>query len=77
MRSYVDSRQYNRAFLYKNNHELKETKHETYSGNGAVRSTSGRVVTLEASVGDKIVINATKMDGTYLYIDFCAEYSSF
>ena len=67
---------YNVCFLYINGDQLDETRHVTYSESGIMISTSGRVVTLEASAGDKIEIRATTMEGSYgyYYILYCAEY---
>ena len=74
MYSRVDSGDYNYSYLYRNGQELYETFHDTFSGSGEVRSTGGRMVTLEASAGDQLAIVATKMDGSYWYIMYCAEY---
>ena len=56
MRSDVGSGESNEASLYINGNKLEESYHFTSSSSGVVRSTSGRVVTLEASAGDKIEI---------------------
>ena len=74
MRSVVDSGDGNDCYLYLNGDQLDETRHGTYSESGEVRSTGGRVVTLEASAGDKIEIRADRMDGYYYQILYCAEY---
>ena len=70
----VDSGESNWAVLYINGQLLPETRHNTYSGSGEVVSTGGRVVTLEASAGDRIEIRTDIMDGGYFDILYCAEY---
>ena len=65
---------YNEAWLYINVHQHQETKHTTYSNNGVVTSTGGRVVTMELSAGDNITLRTTAMDEYYDRIHFCAEY---
>ena len=70
----MDSGDGNDCYLYLNGDQLDETRHGTYSESGEVRSTGGRVVTLEASAGDKIEIRAITMDGSYWRILYCAEY---
>ena len=72
--SRAESGNYNYCDLYKNGNRLDETIHETYSGYGRVQSTSGRVVTLEASAGDRIEIRPYEMYGEYWYTYFCAEF---
>ena len=73
--SYVDSGDRNIAYLFINENMLEdETQHETYSESGEVFSTGGRVVTVEASARDKIEIRATRMDGYFGHILYCAEY---
>ena len=74
MYSRVDTGEINYAYLFMNGEELTETQHETYSESGEVGSTSGRVVTLEASAGDEIEIRTTRMDEYYFNILYCAEY---
>ena len=74
MYSRVDSGDSNYCFLYLNGEQLTETYHWTSSETGLVRSTGGRVVTVEASAGDRIEIRATVMDGFYISILYCAEY---
>lgn len=74
LESDVDSGEYNDCWLYLNGVQLTETKHDTYSASGRVNFTGGRVVTVEASAGDKIEIRATRMDGSYGFILYCAEY---
>ena len=74
MRSLVDGGDDNSCYLYLNGEQLDETEHDTYSKTDVVGSTGGRVVTVEASAGDKIEIRATVMDGNYFYILYCAEY---
>jgi len=64
--------EWNTAYLYLNDQQLPETDH--YSQSGAVSSTGGRVVTLEASAGDEIEIRTTSMDGSYGQILYCAEF---
>ena len=66
----------NRAYLFINGQVLWETEHNTYSESGGVRSTGGRVVTLEASAGDKIEIRTDRMDYGYGLYDilYCVEY---
>ena len=61
----MDGGDTNNAYLFINGDQLIETIHGTYSESGVVYSTGGRVVTLEASAGDKIDIRADKMDGGY------------
>ena len=63
--SFVDSGDNNWAYLHLNGDPLRETRHYTYSQTGAVTSTGGRVVTLEASAGDQIEIRATTMGNNY------------
>jgi len=74
LESRVESGDYNICYLYLNGDRLDETEHETYSGSGVVWSTSGRVVTVEASAGDKIEIRTIRIDGNYYRILYCAEY---
>ena len=74
MQSWVDSGEENWAHLYINGDQLQGPDHDTSSGNGWVRSTGGRLVTLEASAGDTIEIRTTNMGGYYYYVYFCAEY---
>ena len=75
MFSWVDSGEQNDANLYINGQQLSdETFHRTYSESGLVVSTSGRVVTVEASAGDEIEIRTTTMLGDYYRILYCAEY---
>ena len=74
LESSVGSGEYNYCYLYLNGAQLDETKHHSYSESGEVQSTGGRVVTVEASAGDKIEIRATTMDGDYYEILYCAEY---
>ena len=74
MRSSVDSGEYNYCYLYLNGEQMPETRHETHSDNGWVRSTGGRVVTVEASAGDEIEIRTTRMEGHYYNFLYCAEY---
>ena len=71
--SYLGSGQANHAYLYLNNYQLDETKHDTYSYRGGT-STGGRVMNLEVSAGDRIEVRAVKMEGHYRYILYCAEY---
>ena len=73
LESRVDSGDHNYCYLTLNGIH-PETWHHTSSGTGWVYSTGGRVVTVEASAGDKIEIRATVMDGNYFYILYCAEY---
>ena len=72
--SLVNSGETNYCYLYLNGDLLTETKHWTYSETGQVMSTGGRVVTVEASAGDKIEVRAYEMDGYYYQILYCAEY---
>merc|ERR1712110_721260 len=74
MYSTVDSGDLNFCYLYRNGERLDETSHTTNSESGTVRSTGGRVVTLEASAGDKIEIRTETMRGSYYDILYCAEY---
>ena len=74
--SYVDSGDWNYCYLYLNGDQLPKTEHYTRSSTEYGRSTSGRVVTLEASAGDTIELRATKMDGSYYRMTFCLEYIS-
>ena len=74
MWSAVSDAETNSAFLYLNGSRLDETYHSTFSGNEWVRSTSGRVLTLEASTGDQIEFRATVMDGDFRRLHFCAEF---
>ena len=71
--SYLGSGQANHAYLYLNNYQLDETKHDTYSYRGGT-STGGRVVNLEVSAGDRIYLRATRMDAGYYDVIFCAEF---
>ena len=61
------------AYLFINGEQLDETSFRTWSETDAMQSTGGRVVTVEASAGDKIEV---RMDGHYSYILYCAEYIS-
>jgi len=72
MWSLVGSGDFNYCYLFINGEALID--HNTYSQSGAVSSTSGRVVTLEASAGDNIEIRTTEMTGTYWDILYCAEF---
>ena len=74
LESWVDGGEINYSYLYINGNKLDETQHETRSGSGWDSTTGGRVVTMEASVGDKIEIKADRMDGYYYQILYCAEY---
>jgi len=74
MESAVESEDRNIAYLFLNGHMLDETRHYTISTSGRVSSTSGLVVTLEASAGDTISLRTTVLDGWYNYINFCVEY---
>ena len=64
----------NVAWLYKNGYSLQGTEHYSASSDGWVTSTGGRVVTLEANAGDRIDLRATRMDGNFWDILFCAEF---
>ena len=64
----------NYCFLYINGEALDESDHYTHSNSSVVRSTSGRVVTREASARDNIEVRATRVDGYYFQILYCAEY---
>ena len=74
MWSWVDSGDENYCWLYLNGQRLTETRHKTYTSSGEVQSTGGRVVTVEASAGDKIEIRADGMDDDYYEILYCAEF---
>ena len=74
MRSQVYSGEHNICYLYINGEELTESDHHTYIQPGSVSYTGGRVVTLEASAGDKIEIRTYRMDDWYHNILYCAEY---
>ena len=63
----------NRAYLYINGNQLDETEYWTYSESGLVCSTGGRVLTLEASAGDKIEVRTTRVDGYHYNVLYCAE----
>ena len=75
MDSKVDSA-LNEANLHINGVELVESGHWTSSESGLVRSTGGRVLTLDVSAGDKIDLRADQMssNGNFWYILYCAEY---
>jgi len=75
VQSKVYSGEENYARLFLKGHLLgPETQFYTFSESGAVYITGGRVVTLEANAGDTIHFGATKMDGEFRLIDYCAEY---
>lgn len=75
MQSLVASGEKNFARLFLNGGMLgPETQHQTYSESGTVVSTSGRLVTMEATSGDTIYLKPTRMDGQYWQIYYCAEY---
>ena len=74
LRSEVNSDEDNYCKIYINGNMLWETDYYTYSETGRVSSSGGRVVTMEASAGDKIEIRADRMDGFLYYILYCAEY---
>ena len=74
LRSQVGTDQSNHCYLAINGHQLGETLHFTLSQSDQVLSTGGRVVTLEASAGDKIEMEITRMDGNYWDILYCAEF---
>ena len=74
MESDVDTYQINEAYLYLNDEQLVESYHTTYSSSGYESITSGRVVILEAMAGDNITLRATRVDGGFYFITYCAEY---
>ena len=74
MWSRVEIQKENAAYLYINGKQQLGTEHTTYSASGVVYSTGGRVVTLEASAGDKIEIRTPRMGGEFEDILFCAEF---
>ena len=74
MQSSVDSGERNDAYLFINGEALDETRHYTRSSTDFARSTGGRVVTMEASAGDKIEIRAAEMDNVYYGTLYCAEF---
>ena len=74
LESWVDGGEINYSYLYINGNKLDETQHETRSGSGWDSTTGGRVVTLEASAGDKIELRATSMSSRYYENLYCAEY---
>ena len=74
MESRVYSDEDNIAYLSLNGEGVDESEHRTYSQSGVVQSTGGRQVTRELTAGDNIEIRATRMDGEYRRILFCAEY---
>ena len=75
MLSRVNDADHNYCYLFINGERLDETSHFTYTGSGTVmRSTGGRVLTLEASARDKIEVRTGRVDGSYGYILYCAEY---
>ena len=74
MNSLVNGGDRNYAYLSINGDLLYKTWHETSSDVGWVSSTGGRVVTLEASAGDKIEVTANYMQGSYNNILYCVEY---
>ena len=43
---------------------------------GEVRTTGGRVATVEAMAGDAITLVTSYLDGHFAYITFCAEFIS-
>ena len=77
MFSRVYSGDSNQSYLYINGNRLDVSLHKTTSDDGEgrqVETTSGRMVTLEASAGDKIEVRAYIMDNDYYQIIFCAEF---
>ena len=72
--SVVYSGKSNNVYLHLNDDQLPETRHTTYSDRDQVQSTSGLVVTLEASAGDTIELRTSKMDHQFYRINFCVEY---
>ena len=72
--SWVNSGNFNEAFLYINGDLVRESAHSTISETGQVRSTGGRQVTWEASQGDNIEYRTTYMTGNFNAFICCAEY---
>ena len=72
--SYVDTNEFNYAYIYLNGEEQSHTRHDTYSQKDEVVSTGGRELIMEVSAGDKIHIATTIFNGRYYQIHFCAEY---
>ena len=72
--SHLDSEEQNDCYLVINGDQLGETSHYTYSETGLARSTGGRVVTVEASAGDKIEIRTALMHGRFWRILYCSEF---
>ena len=70
----VYSGQSETAHLFLNGERLTRTEHTTYSAGGEVKSTGGRVETLEAHAGDTVEIRAAAIDNFNYQISFCGEY---
>ena len=74
MYSRVDSGNENWAMIYHNGYKVPLTDHDTYSQWYVVQSTGGRELFLNARAEDTIYLKATKLEGEYHDIYFCAEY---
>ena len=73
--SWVDLGEYNFCYLYINGDRLDILwMHYTASSYGLVQSTGGRMLTVEASTGDKLEIRIDRIDGRYYNIQYCAEF---
>ena len=71
LRSFVDSREGNYAYITVNGEQVTESFHSTYSDSGKVGSTGGREVTLEVSAGDSITLETTTMEGSFYDVLTC------
>ena len=68
---------WNYCLLSINGDTLDGSVHETYSDSSKQWTTGGRVVTLEASAGDKIEVKAdtsSSVEDKFWHILFCAEF---
>ena len=65
---------YNFAWFLINGNPVLESNHATSINDGYMQSTSGRVVTREASAEAEIAVSSPRMDGSYANIIYCAEF---
>jgi len=78
LQSGVDTGQYNRVYIYHNQQQIEETRHETYSDNkgGYVESTGGRVLITRAERGDTFHLGTGSMNNSFYRIITCFEFVS-
>ena len=64
----------NTAFIYLNGEQLPESEHSTFSENGDVRTTGGRVLTMAAIAGDSITLETPRMERVFFHVLTCFEF---